>query len=191
MLSRDLSEFAREFYAVSAGDGLILDVGHNDGGNIDSILTEKLLRKAWETWQSRDGSRLPNMPNAFRGQRVVITNPGTYSDGETFSEGVKRLKLGTLVGMRTAGAGVWLDDDNKLVDGGIARAAQDAQVGLDGSRLIEGIGVTPDIEVDNLPHATFEGQDAQLEVAIRTLKERIAKDPRVDVPTFIYPKLRP
>ncbi len=143
----------------------------NDGGSIDSILIEKLMRRAWEFWQSRDGTRTLNMQNAFRGNLVVITNQGTYSDGETFAEGIKRLKLGTLVGMRTAGAGVWLDDDNLLADGGIARAAQDVQVGLDGRRLIEGVGVVPDIEVDNLPHATFDGQDAQLDMAIKVLED--------------------
>lgn len=189
MVGSDLSEFVREFYAVSAADGLIIDVRDNNGGNIDSILIEKLMRRAWETWQSRDGSRSPNMPDALRGKLVVITNQGTYSDGETFAEGIQRLQLGTLVGMRTAGAGVWLDDDNRLADGGIARAAQNVQIGLDGTRLIEGRGVTPDIEVDNLPHATFEGADAQLEMAIRVLKDKIAATPRADVPAFVYPTL--
>jgi len=36
----------------------------------------------------------------------------------------------------------------------------------------------PDIEVDNLPHATFNGSDAQLDAAIQFLQERIAEDPR-------------
>jgi len=35
--------------------------------------------------------------------------------------------------------------------------------------------------VDNLPHATFKGKDAQLEAAIAYLKDKIATDP-VDVP---------
>jgi len=177
MVAGDLAEFAREFYAVSAAEGLIIDVRDNSGGNIDSILIDKLLRRAWETWQSRDGSRSPNMPDAFRGHLVVLTNQGTYSDGETFAAGVQRLKLGTLVGMRTAGAGVWLSDDNILADGGRARAAQNAQVGPDGERLIEGRGVVPDIEVDNLPHASFDGADAQLDAAIRVLKEQRAASP--------------
>jgi tricorn protease len=183
----DLSEFVREFYAASTAEGLIIDVRDNDGGNIDSILIEKLMHRAWEVWQTRDGARAPNMPDAFRGNLVVITNQGTYSDGETFAEGIKRLKLGTVVGMRTAGAGVWLDNDNTLADGGIARAAQNAQVGLDGTRLIEGLGVVPDIEVDNLPHATFEGRDAQLDMAIKVLKDKRAASPWPVIPPFNYP----
>ena len=185
----DLSEFAREFYAASTADGLVIDVRDNDGGSIDSILIEKLMRRSWAVWQSRDGSRESNMQGAFHGNVVVITNQGTYSDGETFAEAIKRLKLGTVVGMRTAGAGVWLDDDNRLADGGIARAAQSVQLGLDGTRLIEGVGVVPDIEVDNLPHATFEGQDAQLDMAIQVLKDRRATAPSPTIPPYAYPPL--
>ena len=50
-----------------------------------------------------------------------------------------------------------------------------------GRWLIEGYGVEPDIVVDNLPHATFQGKDAQLEAAIDYLKEKIANEP-VGVP---------
>ncbi|MBC7665087.1 MAG: PD40 domain-containing protein [Caulobacter sp.] len=183
----DLSEFVREFYAACTAEGLIIDVRDNDGGSIDSILIEKLMRRSWEVWQSRDGTRESNMQGAFHGHVVVITNQGTYSDGETFAEAIKRLKLGTVVGMRTAGAGVWLDDDNRLSDGGIARAAQSVQVALDGARLIEGVGVVPDIEVDNLPHATFEGQDAQLDMAIKVLKDQRAASPWPVIPPYAYP----
>ena len=44
--------------------------------------------------------------------------------------------------------------------------------------MIEGTGLDPDIVVDNLPHATFLGHDAQLEAAIKLLQEKIAADPR-------------
>ena len=43
---------------------------------------------------------------------------------------------------------------------------------------IEGHGFVPDIEIDNLPHETFKGKDAQLDKAIEYLREQIAKDPR-------------
>jgi tricorn protease len=51
--------------------------------------------------------------------------------------------------------------------------------GPDGEWLIEGHGVDPDIVVDNLPHATFKGKDAQLETAVKHLQELIKKDPRL------------
>ena len=47
--------------------------------------------------------------------------------------------------------------------------------------LIEGHGVDPDIVVDNLPNATFNGQDLQLETAIQYLRGMIKEKP-VPVP---------
>jgi tricorn protease len=37
--------------------------------------------------------------------------------------------------------------------------------------------VKPDIRVDNEPHQTFLGRDAQLEAAIAYLQRKIAQDP--------------
>ena len=49
--------------------------------------------------------------------------------------------------------------------------------GPEGKWLIEGRGVEPDIQLDNLPHAAFEGKDAQLEAAIRYLQQKIREKP--------------
>ena len=48
---------------------------------------------------------------------------------------------------------------------------------MEGEWLVEGEGVTPDIEVINLPHETFEGRDRQLERAIEYLQERLRVEP--------------
>ena len=53
--------------------------------------------------------------------------------------------------------------------------------------MIEGHGFEPDIEVDNLPHATFKGQDAQLEAAIKYLQNLIKEDPREVPDSPAYP----
>ena len=177
MGGQDLATFAREFYPVADRDGLVIDVRGNDGGSIDSIVIEKLMRRAWAYWQDRDGARFWNMQNAFRGRIVVLIDERTYSDGETFAEGMKRLGLATLVGRRTSGAGVWLSDRNRLADGGISRSADLGQYGTEGAWLIEGRGVAPDIDVDNPPHATAKGEDAQLERAIAVLRESLSVEP--------------
>ena len=192
MGSGDIADFVREFYAASDRDGLIIDVRYNNGGNIDSWILEKLLRRAWAFWQPRSPDGAPvyaNMQNTFRGHTVVLMNEDTYSDGETFAEGFKRLKIGPVIGKRSSGAGVWLSDGNRLLDNGIMRAAETGQMDVDGRFLIEGIGVSPDIEVDNPPRASFMGQDAQLDAAIAELKRRIAAEPVKEVKPGPY--LRP
>ena len=50
--------------------------------------------------------------------------------------------------------------------------------GPEGQWLIEGHGVDPDIVIDNLPRATFDGKDLQLETAIKHLQDLILQDPR-------------
>jgi len=179
MTDPDLDGFAREFYANVNRQGLIIDVRRNNGGSIDSWIIEKLLRRAWAFWTTPEGRLTDtNMQQTFRGHLVVLIDELTYSDGETFAAGIKALGLAPLVGRRTAGAGVWLEDRNTLVDGGMARVAELGQFATrDGAWMIEGVGVSPDIEVVNLPHETFLGQDRQLEKALQILQEKLAKEP--------------
>jgi tricorn protease len=181
MGTRDIADWAREFYPVFNRQGLIVDVRHNGGGNIDSWILEKLLRKAWFYWQPRVGNPTWNMQYAFRGHVVVLCDEHTGSDGEAFTEGFKRLGLGKVIGTRTWGGEIWLSFDNWLVDKGIASAAEYGVYGPEGKWLIEGHGVDPDKVVDNLPHRTFEGEDAQLKAAIDHLQEQIRLKP-VNVP---------
>lgn len=173
----DIASFVRDFYAQVNRDALIVDVRRNRGGNIDSWVFEKLLRRVWAFWQRPNGLPYGNMQQTFRGHVAVLADAMTYSDGETFSAGTKALKVGPLIGTRTAGAGVWLTDGNALVDKGRARVAEIPQYALDGRWIVEGTGVAPDIEVDNLPHETFNGADRQLDTAIQWLTRRLAEDP--------------
>jgi tricorn protease len=177
----DVNQWYREFYPAFNRQGLIIDVRQNRGGNIDSFILDKLMRKAWMYWKGRAGEPTWNMQYAFRGHMVVLVDAETASDGEAFADGFRRLGMGVVIGTRTWGGEIWLSGVNTLTDGGVARAPMTGVYGPEGKWLIEQIGVIPDIEVDNLPHATFNGKDAQLEAAIAHLKQKIAEDPR-DVP---------
>lgn len=187
MGAANIAEWARGFFPVFNRQGLIIDVRHNRGGNIDAWILEKLLRKAWFYWQPRVGEPSWNMHYAFRGHVTVLCNEQTASDGEAFSEGFRRLGLGKVIGTRTWGGEIWLSARRWLVDSGMATAAETGVYGPEGEWLIEGHGVDPDIVVDNLPHATFNGSDAQLEAAVKHLQELIKKDPRPVPPTPKYP----
>ena len=118
---------------------------------------------------------------AFRGHLVVLCDEGTASDGEAFSEGFRRLGLGKVIGTRTWGGEIWLSFSNVLADRGIASAGELGVYGPERKWLIEGHGVDPDITIDNLPHAAFEGKDAQLDAAVQHLQKLIKEKP-VTVP---------
>jgi tricorn protease len=145
------------------------------------------VRQAWFYWQPRVGDPDWNMQYAFRGHMVVLCDQLTASDGEAFAEGFRRLGLGKVIGARTWGGEIWLSSSNFLADHGIATAAEMGVYGPEGKWLIEGHGVDPDIVVDDLPHATFGGSDAQLDEGLRCLEEEIRKDPRLVPKAPPYP----
>jgi tricorn protease len=189
---RDIDQWARDYYPIFDRPGLIIDVRHNHGGNIDSWLLGDLLRKAWFYWQPRVGNPSWNMQYAFRGHIVVLCDQETASDGEAFAAGFEHFQMGKVIGIRTWGGEIWLAGDNVQADNGIATAAELGVYTPDGKWLIEGHGVDPDIVVDNLPHASYTGasytgSDAQLQAAIDLLKQEIKDDPRPVPPHPPYP----
>ncbi len=183
----DYDDFVENFYPAIGKEGLILDMRHNRGGNIDSWVLEKLMRKAWFYWAPRLGSATPSMQFAFTGHMVVLVDQNTASDGEAFAEGFRRLGLGKVIGVRTWGGEVWLSQSNLLVDNGVATAAETGVYSPDGEWLIEGWGVEPDIVVDNLPFETFNGRDTQLEKAIEHLRMLMKEQPVTKPPVPQYP----
>jgi tricorn protease len=181
MSSWNIGQFYRQFYPVFNRQGLIIDARYNAGGNIDAFILSRLIRQAWMYWADRSGAPYWNMHYAFRGHMVLLINEQTGSNGETFAEGFKRLGLGTTIGTRTWGGQIWLNSANRLTDNGKAGAPMHGVYGPEGEWIIEGHGVDPDIELDNLPNATFNGADAQLEKAIEMLLQTIEAKP-VEIP---------
>lgn len=185
----DVAEFAREFYANYSKHGLIIDVRRNRGGNIDSWIIEKLLRRVWMYWKTPMGEPSTNMQQTFQGHLVVLADQMTYSDGETFTAAIKANKLAPVIGKRTAGAGVWLRGANSQADNGMARVAEFPVYAPDGRWIVEGHGVSPTIEVDNLPHATYLGKDAQLEAAIEYLNKKMKAEPHPQFKAKPFPEV--
>jgi len=191
MTPADITAWFRNFYPVFNRPGLIVDVRHNRGGSIDSFILSRLLRQDWMYWKGRAGEPYTNMQYAYRGHIVVLVDENTASDGEAFAEGFRRLKLGKVIGVRTWGGEIWLGSSNRLSDDGLARAPSAGVYGPEGKWLIEQHGVDPDIVVENLPHATFNGGDAQLDAAVKQLLEQIRQDPRPLPQPPPYPKVGP
>ncbi|MBS1069166.1 S41 family peptidase [Gluconobacter cerinus] len=191
MVGDDMEAFAREFYANIDKDGLIVDVRGNNGGNIDSWVLTQLMRRSWMFWSRYGNAPAIDMQQAFQGHLIVISDEMTYSDGETFSQGIKSLHIAPLLGERTAGAGVWLSDGDRLIDNGNARTAENPYFDMSGHWLVENKGVSPDIEIENMPVATFKGQDQQLDAAVSYLKTQMADHPRPALKAEPFPVQQP
>src|SRR5437867_6217056 len=86
--------------------------------------------------------------------------------------------LGSVIGTRTWGGLVGLDEDISLVDGGYVTTPEagmwDRQ---SGAWVVENHGVDPDVVVVNTPDAMVSGHDLQLEKAIASIREQLDRNP--------------
>ena len=97
--------------------------------------------------------------------------------------------MGKLVGKRTWGGVVGIRGTLPLIDGGSLMKPEFANYGVEEKDwIIEGIGVEPDIYVDNDPAKEYAGIDEQLNKAIEVILEEL-KTKEKELPKIPpYPK---
>jgi tricorn protease len=194
MMEPGLVEFGRGWYPQTWKDAMIIDERYNGGGFVGDQIIDRLERVLWAITIPREGQPGRNPERVHNGPIVVLINEDTGSNGEFFAEAIKRLGLGTVIGMRTWGGSIGIEPHQDLVDGGGTTPPQFGLYGLDGTWPIEGWGVEPDIVIMNLPKDVVDGKDAQLDYAIEHLLEELANSVgKWDIPdTPDYPdKSRP
>lgn len=188
MMESGLIEFARGFYPQHDKKALIIDDRYNTGGFVGDMIIDRLERRLWALTQPREGKVGRNPERVFHGHMAVIINEDTGSNGEYFAEAIKLKGLARLIGMRTWGGAIGIEPHQLLVDGGTTTPPQFAPFGLDGRWLIEGHGVDPDMEVQNMPGDVLKGRDSQLDAAIEYLNQQLSAEPRELPPKPSYPK---
>lgn len=151
--------------------GVVIDIRDNNGGFVNEYALDVFTRKNYLTMTPRGGSPAPARP--FLGQRalgtptVLVTNQGSLSDAEDFTEGYRALKLGKVVGEPTAG---WIiyTGGTQLVDGSTLRIpfirVQDA-AGKD----MEMHPRPVDVAVERQAGEWLAGKDTQLDRAVQVL----------------------
>jgi tricorn protease len=143
------------------------------------MLIERLNRSLLGTRFSRNNDRVGTYPNqVFYGHMACVMNANSASDGDIFPARFKQAGLGPLIGKRTWGGVVGITDHGPLIDGGGVNVPEFGTNGVDGSYIIEGYGVDPDIEVANDPASVIQGKDPQLERAIAEILKAIKEEPR-------------
>lgn len=183
-----MEQFMREYYPQVYGKkAFIFDVRNNGGGNIARWILSDIDRKIWSWGVARNGQRDHDPFTSFQGHRITLCDEQTGSDGETFCEGWKRLKLGPVVGMRTWGGWVGIRGGKGFIDGGGSTQPEFTGYGADSKWLIEGPGVTPDVTVENSQKNLMEGKDDQLDYAIKWCRDQIKTNPVNDPPMPKFP----
>ncbi|HRP88449.1 MAG TPA: S41 family peptidase [Edaphocola sp.] len=164
----------REFYDKVKGsnngkEALIVDTRFNGGGWLHNDLSTFLSGKEYLKFAPQGHLTKGGEPvDRWSKPSIVLMSEGNYSDAFIFPYVYKQNKIGKLVGMPVAGTGtaVWWERqiDPSIVFG----IPMVATIGEEG-RPTENLELQPDIKV-NLPYREFlNGEDQQLEAAVKEL----------------------
>ncbi|MDZ4848495.1 MAG: S41 family peptidase [Pirellulaceae bacterium] len=174
-------EFETQLYQVGYGrDGLVIDVRDNGGGSTTDLLLTALTQPRHAITVPRGGSQgYPQDRLVFASWSkpiVVLCNQNSYSNAEIFSHAIKTLGRGKVIGVRTAG-GVVTTSSARVTDVGIIRVPYRGWFSLASGKDMELNGAEPDIVIWPAPDELPQGIDRQLEQAVKSLLEDVAKMP--------------
>jgi tricorn protease len=174
-----LAEFIRQYYPQLRKEGLVVDVRSNGGGNVSSMIIERLRRRPLGTRFSRNSDTPTTYPEStFYGPMVCLLDEDSASDGDIFPYYFREAGLGPLIGKRSWGGVVGITGHGPLIDGGSVFVPEFGTNALDGSWVIEGHGVDPDIVVENDVTSLLAGRDPQLERGVAEVLAAIDADPK-------------
>ncbi len=174
-----LVRFMEMFYHQLRKEGLIIDVRWNGGGFVSQLVLDRLRQTLASVAVSRNFAPGPFPDNAVMAHMLTLQNEFSVSDGDNFPYYFREYKLGPLMGKRTWGGVVGIRGFRPLSDGGFVTVPEFTEYGREGKWIIEGVGVVPDIEVDNPPDRRARGYDDQLIQAVSYLMKKIKEEPVV------------
>lgn len=180
-----LNEFVSIYNQLALFEGmtkLIIDLRDNPGGDFytavhlaDAFIADGIITTLADAIGNKEEYFADS--KAMKIETVILVNENSASASELFSGAMKHYGLATIVGVQTFGKGMAQSIYN-LDDGSQLRVTSYKYLLPDGSN-IDGIGITPDIEV--LPFEGFEDaylesleqeNDAQLLKAIEILESK-------------------
>ncbi len=181
-----LNEFVKYYYPQLSKDALIIDDRGNGGGNVSPMLIERLKREMSIMVMSRDVPTPSIKPaGTMIGPKVLLVDQYSASDGDLFPYQFRRHRLGYIVGVTTWGGVIGIRGSLPFIDGADLRKPEFAHYDETGW-ILEGIGLKPDIVVENDPYLEFKGIDAQLNKAIEVVLFELERlSPKIpDIPEF-------
>lgn len=182
MSPQGLAEFARGYFGQIRKDGLIVDIRGNLGGSGSPLVIDRLLRPFLTTGHVKGMDYPTTYPwggftQVFTGKLALLVNEATMSDGDTMAYEWRQAKLGPIYGKRTWGGVIGTGSTGPLLDGTETNVPQYALAATDGSWIVEGEGVKPDVEIGFDADAKLGGDDPQLAEAARLLATQISGHP--------------
>ena len=177
LLPTEIRNYFTECTHTFNKEALIIDDRYNGGGFIPDRMADLLDRHTLAYWH-RNGltpNRSPAIAND--GPKVMLINGYSSSGGDAFPYFFKKLGLGKLIGTRTWGGLVGISGNASLVDGGNISVPQFGVFDENENWIIEGVGVSPDIDVVERPEQLAKGIDPCIEKAVEVLMQQLKDKP--------------
>jgi tricorn protease len=162
-------ELFEGFQPLAMKEALIIDERYNGGGFIPEEMSMMFGRPLLNYWARRDLDLYSQPFVLHLGPKVVLMNGQSSSGGDAFPYYFRELGLGPLIGERTWGGLVGISGNPGFVDGGSIAVPQFAFVDSEGNWAVEAEGVSPDIEVLDLPELIARGEEPMIERAVEYL----------------------
>ena len=175
------SDSFREVYSKLLGkyrtaEAVIVDTRNNGGGWLHDDLATLLDGKAYIKFEPR-GQYIGTEPyNKWTKPSCVLIGENNYSDACGFPYVYKTLGIGKLIGAPVPGTmtAVWWEQqiDPTIIFG----IPQVGAIGLKEGRYLENLQIEPDILVYNDPASVLNGEDKQLEAAVKEMLKEIGAE---------------
>ncbi len=178
--------FKEYFFPQSDKEAIIIDERFNGGGKYPDYYIDILRRDFSCFFSTRYGKDMMTPQSFIPGPKVMIINECAGSGGDLLPWTFRKFGMGTLVGKRTWGGLVGTLGYPVLMDGSYISAPNFAAWDKD-EWIVENVGVSPDIEVEQWPADMISGKDPQLEKAIEIVMEELMKNPPEEFQRPPYP----
>ncbi|QJD97394.1 peptidase S41 [Mucilaginibacter robiniae] len=153
---------------------LIVDTRFNGGGWLHDELTTFLGGKLYFQLRPQGHKTIGGESlNKWDKPSCVLMSEGNYSDAFMFPYAYKELGLGKLIGMPVAGTGTavwWENQIDRTIVFGIPMVSS---WGMGETHATENHQLEPDIKVQNNYNQVLNGEDQQLEAAVKEMLQQV------------------
>lgn len=172
------TSFNRYYFAQQDKKGAVIDERNNGGGSAADYMVDIMARDLHGYFNSRANDHRPftTPMSGIWGPKVMLINERAGSGGDLLPYLFNKMKIGPLIGTKTWGGLVGTWDTPPFVDGGRMVAPRGGFYDVNGEWAVEGVGISPDIAVEQTPKDVIEGRDPQLERAVKEALDRIATE---------------
>jgi tricorn protease len=178
--------FKRYFYPQANRKAIIVDERFNGGGQLADYYINLLQNPYQAHWHMRYGNDLKSPSASIQGPKIMLINESAGSGGDMLPWMFRKFKVGTLIGTRTWGGLVGILGFPEFIDGGNVTAPNVGIWTKDGF-IVENVGISPDIEVEQTPADVIAGKDPQLDKAIQEALNQLKQNPQTELVRPAFP----